>query len=100
MSSLKFIHFNDVYHVAPRATEPKAGAARFVQKIRDLQSHAAPDQVPVLFSGDVFNPSTLSSITRGHHMVPVINRIVDVACVGRRLACVGCCPMSTVNGDC
>ncbi|WVQ81605.1 hypothetical protein IAT38_003729 [Cryptococcus sp. DSM 104549] len=37
----------------------------------------------VLFAGDVFNPSVESSVTRGSHMVPVMNNLkVDTACVG------------------
>jgi len=37
----------------------------------------------VLFSGDVFNPSIESSVTRGEHMVDVMNACsIDVACVG------------------
>lgn len=38
----------------------------------------------VLFSGDLFNPSVESSITRGAHMVPVINSmLVDCSCLGK-----------------
>lgn len=37
----------------------------------------------VLFAGDVFNPSVESSVTRGSHMVPLLNAFkLDVACVG------------------
>ncbi|ORX38934.1 Metallo-dependent phosphatase-like protein [Kockovaella imperatae] len=37
----------------------------------------------VLFAGDVFNPSVESSVTRGSHMVPVLNALkIDCACVG------------------
>ncbi|WWC91447.1 uncharacterized protein L201_006393 [Kwoniella dendrophila CBS 6074] len=37
----------------------------------------------VLFAGDVFNPSVESSISRGSHMVPLLNALeLDVACVG------------------
>lgn len=37
-----------------------------------------------IFSGDLFNPSVESSITRGAHMVPVINAMqVDAACLGK-----------------
>ena len=28
----------------------------------------------VFFSGDVFNPSTLSIVTRGEHMIPILNK--------------------------
>lgn len=37
----------------------------------------------VLFAGDVFNPSVESSVTRGSHMVPVMNALkIDCACIG------------------
>ena len=36
-----------------------------------------------LFSGDAFNPSLESSVTKGRHMVPVLNNLeTAVACVG------------------
>lgn len=36
-----------------------------------------------LFSGDAFNPSLESSVTKGRHMVPVLNNLkTDAACVG------------------
>lgn len=35
------------------------------------------------FSGDVFNPSLESTITKGQHMIPFLNKIgTDVACIG------------------
>lgn len=38
----------------------------------------------VLFSGDVWNPSVESSVTRGEHLVPVMNAIgVDCAVLGK-----------------
>jgi 5'-nucleotidase len=37
----------------------------------------------VLFSGDAFNPSLMSTITRGSQMPPVLNQaLVSAACVG------------------
>jgi 5'-nucleotidase len=37
----------------------------------------------VLFSGDVFSPSVESSVTRGSHMVPVLNELgIDVSVTG------------------
>ena len=36
-----------------------------------------------LFSGDAFNPSLESSVTKGRHMVPILNNLgTTVACVG------------------
>jgi 5'-nucleotidase len=83
MVKLQILHFNDVYHVDEASTaEPVGGCARFYTKIKQLQSHA-PEETLILFSGDAFNPSIDSSVTKGAHMVPVLNKIgVNVACVG------------------
>ncbi|KAI9286286.1 Metallo-dependent phosphatase-like protein [Umbelopsis sp. AD052] len=80
------VHFNDVYHVSSGKSEPIGGAARFTTAIRDsrqhLESKGYADPM-VLFSGDVFSPSTESSITRGKHMPAVLNQFsIDVACAG------------------
>jgi 2',3'-cyclic-nucleotide 2'-phosphodiesterase (5'-nucleotidase family) len=40
-------------------------------------------EVITLFSGDVFNPSLESTVTKGQHMIPFLNKIgTDVACIG------------------
>ena len=57
---LKIIHFNDVYNVESNNIEPKAGAARFVKAV-DLvkkDSKENDELCLVLFSGDVFSPSS------------------------------------------
>lgn len=41
----------------------------------------------MLFSGDAFNPSLESSVTKGAHMVPVLNGLMGEG--GRGVACVG-----------
>ena len=52
-SELTIIHFNDVYNIEPRDTDPVGGAARFVTKVQSFS-----DKNPlVLFSGDCLNPS-------------------------------------------
>jgi 2',3'-cyclic-nucleotide 2'-phosphodiesterase (5'-nucleotidase family) len=41
------------------------------------------DNPLVVFSGDAFSPSLLSSITKGSHMPPILSYIgVKVACIG------------------
>lgn len=41
-----------------------------------------PDAL-TFFSGDAFNPSLESTVTKGKHMVPFLNKVgTDVACVG------------------
>lgn len=51
----------------------------------DWSAHQKRDRKGLcIFSGDLFNPSVESSITRGAHMVPVINAMqVDAACLGK-----------------
>lgn len=68
-TTLTILHFNDVYNIEPRANEPVGGAARQTTAFRNL-AHLNP---LVLFSGDALNPSTLSTVTRGKHMVPILN---------------------------
>eukprot|EP01012_Entosiphon_sulcatum_P009724 TRINITY_DN15552_c0_g1_i1.p1 TRINITY_DN15552_c0_g1~~TRINITY_DN15552_c0_g1_i1.p1 ORF type:complete len:817 (-),score=109.54 TRINITY_DN15552_c0_g1_i1:54-2504(-) len=78
---LCFLHFNDVYHIQPaKKGEPIGGAARFASLVAEYrQKHDAL----VLFSGDIFNPSLMSTVTKGKHMVPVMKELrVDCCCFG------------------
>ena len=78
--SIRLIHFNDVYEIKERNTEPVGGASRFATELNRLR-----DEKPSLlfFSGDCFSPSVLSVITKGSHMVRVLNQLkVDAAVVG------------------
>jgi 5'-nucleotidase len=83
---LRLLHFNDVYHVEGGSREPAGGAARFqtvVNQYRSDPKFANQSHLLTFFSGDAFNPSLESSVTKGRHMVPVLNGIgTDVACVG------------------
>ncbi|XP_045455614.1 snake venom 5'-nucleotidase [Melitaea cinxia] len=66
------VHFNDVYNIEQTTnTEPVGGALRFSTAVKALQ-HLNP---LVLFSGDAFSPSMLSTFTKGEQMVPVLNEI-------------------------
>ncbi|KAL3287381.1 hypothetical protein HHI36_001854 [Cryptolaemus montrouzieri] len=66
------LHFNDVYNVESRPSpEPVGGAARFCTAIKSYQ-HLNP---LILFSGDAFSPSMLSTYTKGEQMVHVLNEI-------------------------
>ncbi|WWD20985.1 hypothetical protein CI109_105465 [Kwoniella shandongensis] len=104
MPTLPLLCFNDVYRVSqkynpqPGAPEDKSpgqqiSVAQFGQLLlserdkwatRDGGKEKESDKDGlVLFAGDVFNPSVESSVTRGSHMVPVMNALeVDAACVG------------------
>lgn len=72
-------HFNDIYCIEPSTREPVGGAARLAHTVKSMSS----DKPLVVFSGDAFNPSLLSTITLGAQMPPVLNEIgVHVACIG------------------
>lgn len=65
---LRILHYNDVYHVDPSSAEPVGGFARFKTLCKDYQeSERFRDQPKLLtlFSGDAFNPSLESSVTKG-----------------------------------
>ncbi|XKL59322.1 hypothetical protein PGB90_000338 [Kerria lacca] len=70
-STLTILHFNDVYNVEPRDVDPCGGAARFSQAIKSF-SHLKP---LVLFSGDIFSPSLLSTFTKGEQMSQILNEV-------------------------
>ncbi|KAF7278511.1 mannosylglucosyl-3-phosphoglycerate phosphatase isoform X2 [Rhynchophorus ferrugineus] len=66
------LHYNDVYNVESRPSpEPVGGAARFCTAMKSFQ-HLNP---LILFSGDAFSPSMLSTFTKGEQMVPVLNDV-------------------------
>lgn len=83
---LRLLHYNDVYHVDAASAEPVGGFARFMTLVKYYQNGGPFRRQPRLltfFSGDAFNPSLESSVTKGRHMVPVLNAIgTNCACVG------------------
>ncbi|KAI9808053.1 MAG: hypothetical protein M1827_007538 [Pycnora praestabilis] len=83
---LRILHYNDVYHIEAGSQQPVGGIARFqtiVNSYRSSSRYADQSSLITVFSGDAFNPSLESSVTKGRHMVPVLNGIgTDVACVG------------------
>ncbi|KAJ3754516.1 Metallo-dependent phosphatase-like protein [Lentinula raphanica] len=90
--SLNILHFNDVYRVSPQKLSSQSPDtidvtqfAAGLNDIRDrwpLRSDGKRDGL-VLFSGDVFSPSVESSVTRGSHMVPIMNFLApDVSMTG------------------
>ncbi|KAI0637232.1 Metallo-dependent phosphatase-like protein [Trametes polyzona] len=91
-TTLNLLHFNDVYRVQPFKLNPKSPETidvtqwtAMLDDIRDqwpLRPDGKRDGL-VLFSGDVFSPSVESSVTRGSHMVPVMNAIgPDISLTG------------------
>ncbi|KAI0184798.1 Metallo-dependent phosphatase-like protein [Xylaria flabelliformis] len=83
---LRIVHYNDVYHVDSSSSEPVGGAARFMSLIQHYREGAEFKGQPDLltfFSGDAFNPSLESSVTKGDHMIPLLNNIgTDAAALG------------------
>ncbi|KAI6036873.1 Metallo-dependent phosphatase-like protein, partial [Pisolithus microcarpus] len=89
---LPILHWNDVYRVTPQKVSPDSTEtidvtqfASLLDNIRNqwaTRSDGARDGLS-LFSGDLFSPSMESTVTRGSHMVPIINELApDVALTG------------------
>eukprot|EP00095_Tigriopus_kingsejongensis_P003160 maker-scaffold791_size96783-snap-gene-0.28 protein:Tk03160 transcript:maker-scaffold791_size96783-snap-gene-0.28-mRNA-1 annotation:"5 -nucleotidase" len=77
--AITIIHYNDVYNVEARDQEPVGGAARFCTAVKKFEEKAPL----VLFSGDIFAPSIMSTMTKGEQMIPVMEKIgTQCACFG------------------
>lgn len=66
--ALRLLHYNDVYHLDPSSAEPAGGVARFMtvcKEYRDDERFRGQPDLITLFSGDAFNPSLESSVTKG-----------------------------------
>lgn len=65
---LRILHYNDVYHIDPSSAEPVGGIGRFMTVVREYRDaerfRGQPELIP-LFSGDSFNPSVESTVTKG-----------------------------------
>ncbi|KAJ3515958.1 hypothetical protein NLJ89_g1419 [Agrocybe chaxingu] len=96
MTSLPILHFNDVYRVTPQKVSSKfketIDVTKFAALVDDrrnqwsLRANDGKRDGLLLFSGDVFSPSVESSVTRGSHMVPVLNSLnIDVSVTGLSL---------------
>lgn len=80
---LRIIHFNDVYNVTEREQEPCGGAARFKGLLQQVSADGGDGDALVLFSGDAFAPSVMSTVLKGVQMPPVLNELgINAACVG------------------
>ena len=77
MNATTLIHFNDIYNIEK--------AAKFVFQVDKArqEAEAKGGQCFAIFSGDAFSPSTISTITRGKQMIPILNALnIDCACLG------------------
>eukprot|EP00922_Rhytidocystis_sp_ex-Travisia-forbesii_P028850 GHVS01042283.1.p1 GENE.GHVS01042283.1~~GHVS01042283.1.p1 ORF type:complete len:658 (-),score=70.28 GHVS01042283.1:144-2117(-) len=77
---ITILHFNDIYNIQPfvsgsssstNASDSQGGVSRFITALRE---HSGEHPL-TLFSGDAFNPSLMSTHTRGRHMVPFLNML-------------------------
>jgi len=105
MTTLPICHFNDVYRVTPqkisRTSSETVDVTQFAALLHGLRDqwaqradgkrdgdHSSDSIIRiwltpqfsglVLFSGDVFSPSTESSVTRGSHMVLCIPSVIPL----------------------
>lgn len=54
-----------------------------INHYRDSEEFKGQPELLTFFSGDAFNPSLESSVTKGKHMVPILNAVkTDAACLG------------------
>lgn len=101
---LRLIHYNDVYHLDSSSAEPVGGIARFITVCKEYQQGDRFQDQPeclTLFSGDAFNPSLESSITKGSHMVPILNEIkTDCAALGNHDLDFGVTQFRNLVGKC
>ncbi len=76
---LTFLHINDVYQISPRRGMGGFGPLMTLLKEERVK---APHAV-LTFGGDLISPSLLSSITKGAHMIELMNAIgADLAVFG------------------
>ena len=73
LPDLRILHYNDVYHVDSSSAEPVGGVARFVTLCRhyqDDEKFKSQPKLVTLFSGDAYNPSLESAVTKGIYEAP------------------------------
>ncbi|TXT12211.1 uncharacterized protein COLE_02621 [Cutaneotrichosporon oleaginosum] len=115
-TNLPLLAFNDVYRVVQRYVpqpgcdvegppDAEIGVGQFGELINTLRKKWSTQENGtlnglVLFAGDVFNPSMESSVTRGSHMVPILNELkLDAACIGNHDFDFGYPHMTKLVGD-
>lgn len=72
---LHVVHFNDIYNMEPTSSDPDAfgGLARFSAKLHEMRE--ADPNLMVVFGGDFLAPSMTSGLTKGKHMVDMLNEV-------------------------
>lgn len=80
---LRLLHYNDVYHVEAGSAEPVGGIARFqtvCNYYRNGPKFKDQPKLITLFSGDAFNPSLESSVTKGNSIQAIVRREEKAYC--------------------
>ncbi|MGE5478644.1 MAG: bifunctional metallophosphatase/5'-nucleotidase [Bacteroidales bacterium] len=72
-----FLHFNDVYEFMP---DGDIGGLAAVKAVADRERARHPGAV-FTFGGDLLSPSVASSLTKGAHMIDMLNRLGPAAAV-------------------
>ncbi|KAJ8501489.1 hypothetical protein ONZ45_g12136 [Pleurotus djamor] len=86
-TTLNIAHFNDVYQVTDQTIRVNGqnetiNVLKFATSLSDILAKWETQGLTI-FSGDLFSPSTESSITRGRHIPAIVNELkVDVGVVG------------------
>eukprot|EP00906_Rhabdomonas_costata_P011405 RCo016233 len=81
--AFSILHFNDCHCLVPSKVNGvlSGGVARFGTVLR--QKRAGSSDCLLLFSGDCFNPSLISTVTKGRHVCPILKALkVDCAVYG------------------
>lgn len=68
---LLILHFNDVYNVGEGKGEPCGGVPRFSTLLNRFRG----ENPFIAFSGDALNPSKISIVTRGRHMLQALQQL-------------------------
>lgn len=71
---IRILHFNDVYHVEPSSHDPVGGITRFqtmCDYYRSDQIFEGQSDLVTFFSGDGFNPSLESSVSKGRFYLAI-----------------------------
>lgn len=74
---ITFLHFNDVYEFMPGE---HSGGLAALQTVAARERAGHPGAL-LTFGGDLLSPSVASSMTKGAHMVDLLNRLGPVAAV-------------------
>ncbi|KAI9672305.1 MAG: hypothetical protein M1831_002121 [Alyxoria varia] len=88
---LRLLHYNDVYHMDSSSREPVGGIARFQSICNYYRNDPAfknQSKLVTFFSGDAFNPSLESAVTKGVRSTG-LSELLRTSVLTPNVACVG-----------